>query len=194
MLLIVGLGNPGKEYALTRHNVGWLVIDEVAAQQNLSWKLQKKLQAEVAKNAEMILAKPQTYMNLSGAAVSSVVTSYELRVTNIAVIHDDIDLEFGTIRVSQNASSAGHKGVQSIIDSLSTKDFWRVRVGIHPTIAQNPSPVTRNSKTPAINTPDFVLKKFSAEEKKKLPKIIEASYKILQEFLTHCHGVKTIRV
>jgi len=196
MHLIVGLGNPGKKYTLTRHNVGWLVIDEIAKQQDLSWKLQKKLQAEVAKNEELILAKPQTFMNLSGIAVASIIKCYKLQATSykLVIVHDDIDLEFGTIRVSRNASSAGHKGVQSIIDHLGTKDFWRIRIGIRPIITQNPSLVTRHPVTHTIDTPNFVLKKFSAEEKKKLPAIIEKGVEIAQEFVANTQTVKTLRV
>ena len=116
MILIVGLGNPGKKYQDTRHNIGFRVIDKLQ-----SLNLEK-----------VILAKPKTFMNLSGKAVKNLLKTYHLKPNNLIVIHDDIDLPLGKIRIVKNRRAAGHKGVESIIKELVTKDFVRVRVGICP--------------------------------------------------------------
>lgn len=149
MKLIVGLGNPGKKYKKTRHNVGFRVVD--ALKNEISSK-------------DIILLRPETFMNNSGKAVKSLSTKYKIPTTNIIVIHDDIDLPLGTIRISKNRSSAGHKGVQSIIDELGTKDFTRVRIGIRP-------PLLRQGF--GERAQDFVLEKFSKQEEKQLKEIIK---------------------
>ncbi len=146
MILIVGLGNPGKKYKKTRHNIGFMVIDE----------LKNKVS-----NKNTILCKPQTYMNQSGKEVKSLATKYKIPTTNIFVIHDDIDLPLGTMRVSQNISSAGHKGVQSIINELESKNFTRFRIGIQPKIGK------------PQNVEKFVLEKFTKEEEKIIKQIIK---------------------
>ena len=151
MILIVGLGNPGRKYKKTRHNIGFRVIDA----------LKKAL--DVARDKEIILLKPQTYMNKSGKEVKSLATKYKIPTTNIWVIHDDIDLPLGTIRVSKNIGSAGHKGVQSIIDELRTKNFSRIRIGILPK-AGKPK-----------NVEKFVLQKFTKEEEKILSPVLPTS-------------------
>ena len=147
MILIVGLGNPGKKYKKTRHNVGFQVIDV----------LKKSL--DPAQDKGIILLKPQTYMNKSGKEVKSLITKYKIPISNLWVIHDDIDLLLGTIRVSKNVSSAGHKGVQSIIDELKTKNFSRIRIGILPKTGK------------PKNVEKFVLEKFTKEEKKIVKKV-----------------------
>ncbi len=210
MILVIGLGNPGTEYERTRHNAGFLVLDELAKQCDCAWKLQKKLQAEVVplreiprrgtKNPEMILAKPQTFMNLSGISVQAILKHYSLLTTNysLVIVHDDVDLPLGTIRVSHNASSGGHKGVQSIIDHLGTKEFWRIRVGIRPNYPASAGPRLGGGKLQTTNykldTPDFVLKKFSAEEKKKLPEILKTAAQLTQDFLEEKQKVQTIHL
>ncbi len=188
MYLIIGLGNPGEEYESTRHNVGFLAVDEFAKEQQLEWKLQKKLSAEISKNQKILLAKPQTFMNNSGVAVQFITRTYNLAPrTSLIVVHDEIDLNVGTIRISHNSSAAGHRGVQSIIDHLATKDFWRVRIGIRP--------ITRISNLESrISTPDFVLKHFSKEEKKRLPNILEAATAILTEMIEKGPTIKTVHI
>ncbi|MBI5798474.1 MAG: aminoacyl-tRNA hydrolase, partial [Candidatus Yonathbacteria bacterium] len=126
MKLIIGLGNPGEEYIGTRHNVGREVVRGLSK----DWKVEKKLFAEIAKHNDIIFALPTTYMNESGQPVQLLVTRYALRVTDLVIIHDDIDLPLGTIRISKNASAGGHNGVQSIIDALGTKEFTRLRIGV----------------------------------------------------------------
>lgn len=162
MKLIVGLGNPGRKYKKTRHNIGFMVIDE--------------LKRHIPKG-DAILLKPQTYMNNSGKEVKSLITNYKLRITDLIVVHDDIDLPFGTIRVSKDSSSAGHKGIQSIIDELGSQNFTRIRVGINPRL---------NGRQAAkkIDTEKFVLEKFTKEEKKKLKEIIEQTVEEIKNSCT----------
>src|SRR3990167_2216195 len=137
MKLIIGLGNPGKEYEKTRHNVGFLAVEKIAQDLQFSkWKMEKKLEAEVCRGfiasccEDVILAKPQTFMNLSGRAVQLLTTYYKLHTNDVLIVHDDLDLELGTLKLSYGSGSAGHNEIQSIIDTLGTKDFWRLRMGI----------------------------------------------------------------
>ncbi len=161
--LIVGLGNPGKEYEHTRHNAGFLFIDIL--ENNL-------------KNKKIILAKTQAFMNKSGAAILSLMKFYKIKPENILVVHDDIDILWGKFKLSFGRSSAGHKGVESVIKSLKTKNFWRLRIGIQ---------LSSNVKSPAyaeasagrqmsmvkIKADKIILKKFTLEELGKLDKIMK---------------------
>jgi len=136
-ILIVGLGNPGEQYANTPHNAGFLVVDSLLTTYNLQLTTNKKFKSEVAEgkigNRKIILSKPQTFMNKSGEAVKSITTYYKLLTTNsLWVIHDDVDLELGKIKVVRNRGSTGHKGVEDIMRKLKTKDFVRFRIGIRP--------------------------------------------------------------
>jgi len=144
-ILIVGLGNPGKEYQGTRHNVGHAIIDELE-KKNLN---------------DFILAKPGTFMNQSGRAVKKLIKNYKLEIKNLVVAHDDIDLPLEEFKIQKGRGAAGHKGVQSIIDELGTKDFWRVRIGICPKIGK------------PKNVDDFVLQDFTKDEEAVLKKVIE---------------------
>lgn len=132
MKLIVGLGNPGNEYSETRHNVGFMVIDELARQLGItSWK--KKSQALIAecRGAEpMVLVKPQTFMNLSGVAVGELARWYKVAVEDIVVIFDDMDLPVGRLRLRLKGGSGGHKGIESILTHLPKDNFGRIRIGI----------------------------------------------------------------
>ena len=136
MKLIVGLGNPGQEYELTPHNLGFLVIDRIATDHNVEIRSRqcKALTARTTIGQEqVVLAKPQTFMNLSGSAVRGLVSKLEVAPeTDLIVIQDELDLPFGTLRVHRGRSSAGHNGIESIIDSLGTKDFVRIRIGVAP--------------------------------------------------------------
>lgn len=177
MKLIIGLGNPGEEYEKTRHNVGFLTVEKLCEVVGgfSNWKMEKRLEAEVNRGhiasccEDVILAKPQTFMNNSGRAVQLLVTRYRLRVTDILVLHDDLDLELGTLRLSHGSGSAGHNGVQSIIDALGTKDFWRLRVGIGP------------KKGDAAK---FVLKNFSRAEQSTLKKTLAAAVHAVELMFT----------
>lgn len=166
MKLIVGLGNPEKQYANTRHNAGFLVIDKLLADCESEAKFDKKANAEVAKTTinkkRVLLAKPLTYMNNSGLAVRALLDFYKLKPENLIIIHDEKDIPLGETRVQTNRGPAGHNGVKSIIEQLGTKNFTRIRVGV--------SPADQNK---IKDTANFVLGKFTAEETKKLKKVIE---------------------
>lgn len=170
MIVIVGLGNPGKKYKNTRHNVGFMAVDEFRKENDFpNFKLSKKFSALIAKGIfngnEIILAKPQTFMNKSGVAVKKFVSSFKLQVSRIWVVHDDIDLSLGKIKIVKNRGAAGHKGVQSTINELGTKNFIRFRIGIQ-------------ARGPGLkNVESFVLQKFNKEEKKILKEVIKKTVK-----------------
>lgn len=131
--LIAGLGNPGKEYRSSRHNIGFMVVDELA--HDLEIKIGKVQQRSLVGNGKyeawhIILAKPQTFMNLSGSAISSLMRFYKIAPENLLVIHDDVDLPLGSLRLRPSGSSAGHRGMDSIIQHLHSQDFPRLRVGV----------------------------------------------------------------
>ena len=135
--LIIGLGNPGEQYAHTPHNAGFLVIDKLRAIYDLRLTIYKKLKSEVTETQvgakKIILARPQTFMNKSGEAVLAIIKNYKLKAkSSLWIIHDDIDLELGQIKIVRNRGSAGHKGVEDIIKKLKTQDFVRFRIGIRP--------------------------------------------------------------
>ena len=140
MKVIVGLGNPGKKYENTRHNVGFLAMDRIVNKMakrdiKIVFKLDKKFEAETAKvklgSEDIVLVKPQTFMNLSGKAVKKIVDFYKIDTEkDLIVVYDDVDIPLGKTRIRSEGSSAGHKGLQSIIDELGTDRFIRVRIGI----------------------------------------------------------------
>jgi len=160
MHLIVGLGNPGEEYKLTRHNMGFLVADELAKQFGISFKLSKTLNAEIAKSETAILCKPQTFMNASGEAVKAATRKFNIPPEKILVVSDDADLLFGEIRVRESGSSGGHNGLQSIMDQFPGANIPRVRIGIG------------RSDNPNIPLDAWVLSKWTPDETQKLPDII----------------------
>lgn len=154
MKLIVGLGNPGKKYEQTRHNTGFLVIDKVAEKLNTQFsqtKFQSFYTVVVFNNEQVMLLKPQTYMNLSGEAVSAAVRFFKIKHEDILVITDDLDLPVGKIRVRASGSAGGQKGLKSIMDHLSDFNIPRLRVGI--------------GKNPQIDTVDYVLGKVEPEHR-----------------------------
>jgi len=162
MILIVGLGNPGPKYKFTRHNIGFRVIDEFFIKNrdvhNFSdFKFEKKFQALIAEgkfnNKKIILAKSQTFMNLSGKGAKLLIAFYKLPIDNLWIIHDDIDIPLGKIRIVKSRGAAGHRGIESIIRELKTKDFVRFRIGIQPKSGKPKNPEK------------FVLEKFKGEEK-----------------------------
>ena len=136
MKLIVGLGNPGIEYQFTPHNLGFLAIDRIANDCGVEIRNRqcRALTARVTIGAEQVLlAKPETYMNLSGIAVRELLTKHELNpATDVVVIYDELDLPLGTIRIRQRGSSAGHNGMESVIGALGTQEFLRIRLGVTP--------------------------------------------------------------
>ncbi len=158
MILIVALGNPEPEYAGTRHNLA------VAALKPLALDSESKFDSLISKpypRSEVLLAFPQTFMNESGKSVSQVKNFYKIPDENIWVVHDDVDLPFGTVRVSFNSSAAGHRGVQSVIEAIGTQNFWRIRMGI-------------GRPANSIPTDAYVLQKFTPEEKNKLNSITDS--------------------
>jgi len=165
MNLVIGLGNPETRYRYTRHNIGFMVLEEIAARWEVPLK-QKSFNALwnrgkiTGKN--VLLAMPQTYMNLSGNSVRALLAFFKVDVANLIVIHDDLDLPFGKIRLKVGGGDAGHKGLKSIIASLGSADFMRVRMGIG-----KPS-----EKTPVE---DYVLQKFNSDESALLEQIIQSA-------------------
>jgi PTH1 family peptidyl-tRNA hydrolase len=170
MKIIVGLGNPGKKFEKTRHNLGFMVLDRFAEKNKFpKFKIKKEFLATVSEKKigeeKIILVKPQTFMNNSGIAIKRILkklrtSNVEHLTSNLWVIHDDLDIPFRKIKISFGRGSAGHKGVQSIIDELKTKNFFRFRVGIKP-------------KQNYISIENFVLGKFDKNERKILKEIIE---------------------
>jgi len=147
--IIIGLGNPGKKFENTRHNVGFMAIDKFAEKNNFpDFKLQKKSNALVSENSNITLVKPQTFMNESGRAVKKI--SENSPSVNLIVVHDDIDLPVGKIKIVKDRGSAGHKGVESIIQNIGNENLIRIRIGI--ALEKN------------VDAKKIVLKKFSEEE------------------------------
>lgn len=181
MKIIVGLGNIGKEYEKTRHNCGFMVLDEFAKNfEDLEWKEEPKFKAIIAKTEyegeKLLLVKPATFMNLSGQAVSKILSFYKEPVENLIVISDDIDLPLGKIRIREKGSAGTHNGLKSIIESLLGRDrFTRIRVGIE-------SRGEETSKKQDITS--FVLGKFTKEELLKLTPAIKESVETLKNSLT----------
>lgn len=161
--LVVGLGNPGKQYKKTRHNAGFMVIDELMTKLRIThYELRKKFDSEIIdikNNQRIILAKPQTFMNNSGAAVAKIARFYRLPLDRIFIVYDDIDLPLGILRVRQNGGSGGHNGAQSIIDALGSNAFPRFRLGVGPV-------------PPGIDPADFVLSPFAKDEQKTAEELI----------------------
>lgn len=160
MRIIIGLGNPEAKYEKTRHNIGFRIIDTLRNKLSFEdWKLNKKLNCFISQEKNLILAKPTTFMNNSGLAVKLISDYFKINPQDILIIHDEIDLPFGEMKIQEGRGSAGHNGVQSIIDHLGTKDFLRLRIGI------------KNEQ--AVNLEQFVLENFSQEEEKQIETIIE---------------------
>lgn len=161
--LVVGLGNPGPKYADTRHNVGFAVVDRLAARAGTRFKAHRGL-ADVAETrlagARVVLAKPRSYMNVSGGPVASVLRYYGVPVSELVVVHDDLDLGFGTIRLKRGGGEGGHNGLRSISQSLGSRDYLRVRFGI--------------GRPPGrIDPADHVLRRFSAGERAEVDLAVE---------------------
>lgn len=183
--LIVGLGNPEKEYFETRHNSGFLFLDFLAKELEASdFQLEKKLLSEVAagklNDQKVILAKPQTFVNKSGEAVKKIKTYYQIPLENILVVHDDLDVPFGLTKLSPGSGAGGHKGVKSIIGQLKTENIRRLKIGLANSKLKNARRQKSDEKRKAMVT-DFVLSKFTPSEKTELKKIFkEAGGKVSQ--------------
>lgn len=192
MLLIIGLGNPGEKYKKTRHNAGFIIADELQKKWNFpEFKFNKKFDSEMTEGVilsvilsesalggeaegsranispnenKLILAKPQTFMNRSGEAARKIMDFYKLTPENIIIIHDDLDIEIGKYKISKDLSSAGHKGVQAVINNIGTQDFKRIRMGVEK---EGGRENRRN-----ISGDDFVLQNFEEEEAEKLKRLV----------------------
>lgn len=188
MKLIVGLGNPGLKHEKTRHNFGFMVLDALFKNYSSAkdkFVQEKKFHSEIAeinwqpkkgKEEKIILAKPLTYMNGSGAAVSSLAGFYKIDPSNVWIIHDEVDLPLGAMKIRFAGSSAGHKGVQSVINNLKTDKFWRFRMGIGSQKSK-----TQDKKIKPID--DYVLGKFSEGEKGKAREMIKKGAKAIEDAL-----------
>jgi peptidyl-tRNA hydrolase, PTH1 family len=171
--IVVGLGNPGREYAATRHNLGFMVVDDVARRHAGSERrnrFRSDLVEVFAKGEKIVLLKPRTYMNLSGSAVREAVNWYKTSLDDLLVVVDDIDLPFGSIRLRAKGGSGGHNGLKSIIAELGTDEFARMRIGI----GRGPGHATRQ-----------VLSRFTSEEERVLPSVIEAAADCALEWERH---------
>lgn len=157
---VIGLGNPGYEYSETRHNIGFMVIDSLRKHLGCSGK-QEKCFSHIynCKQYDVLLVKPQTYMNLSGNAVLNLIKDYKLSPQEILVVYDDLDLPLGTVKLRKSGSSGGHRGIKSIIEKIRTEEFPRLRVGIG-----------RPERKEEV--PDYVLSPFSSSEKLVVERVI----------------------
>ena len=173
--LLVGLGNPGREYVGTRHNFGFMLIDRVAVRLNArGLKVQSKAIVTDAKYEErkLILAKPQTFMNLSGQSVQGLVHFYKVPLTNVMILSDDLDIPFGTIRIRAAGGPGGQRGLSSILEKLGTKDIPRLRLGI--------------GRPPGRMEPaDYVLQNFSKDEQQTLSEVLDHAAQAVFAFVTH---------
>lgn len=169
MKMIVGLGNPGKQYERTRHNSGFMAIDKVAEKLNLNID-KKEFAALTAKNNQVILVKPQTYMNNSGEAVSQIMKYYHVDINDLLIIYDDLDLKYGQLRLRLKGSSGGHNGIKSIINYIHSENFKRIRIGIE--------------KNPLIETADYVLGKVEKDKQQLFDDSIEKASQAAIEFIT----------
>lgn len=174
MKLLICLGNPGEEYKNTRHNTGFMFADKLAEQIGASFSNEVKFKSQIAKgeykNEAIWIVKPQTYMNLSGEALSAIKNFYKTEIKNLFVVYDDISLDLGKIRFRAKGSDGGHNGIKSIINHAKTQEFDRLKIGIGP----QPS---------FIKSEDFVLQNFSIEQKNILCDTIKLS---VDAFLSYC--------
>ncbi len=174
MIIIIGLGNPEEKFKDTRHNIGFEVLDKIKGENDFpDFAFSKKFNAQISKGIlnqeKTILAKPQTFMNSSGKSAKALTQYY--KKAKLIIVHDDIDILLGKVKFSKDSGSAGHRGVESIIDNLGTKDFMRLRIGIVP-IKGKPK-----------ETEKFVLKKFTKKEKETIQKIIEEISKTVKKLI-----------
>lgn len=171
MKLIVGLGNPGKDYEKTRHNIGFFILDQYL--NDVDWKKEKDAYIYETKRGreKIIFLKPQQYMNLSGIAVKKYLKYYKINIDNLLVIYDDIDLEIGKVKEKSNSGSGGHNGVQSIIDYLGTNEFKRIKIGV--------------SKNNLIDTKDYVLGKFLKKEREIINEIMPTIFEKIEKFINN---------
>ena len=170
MKLIVGLGNPGKFYENTRHNIGFMVLDHFANTNNWRSKWNALYIETMVNNEKVLLIKPETYMNLSGNALIEFVNFYKINLADVLVIQDDLDLPFCTYKLKTNSSAGGHNGIKSIIDRLGSNNFARLKIGI--------------SNNKEMDTKDYVLGHFNKEEMNLLEELYPTFCNIITSFIT----------
>lgn len=174
--LLVGLGNPEPRYEKTRHNAGFMFLDQYATKYGATFSNSKNMQAHVCKfralGHDLILAKPTTYMNLSGQAVASILNFYKIEKSNLMVIHDEVALNLGRIRLARGGGSAGNHGIESIMACIGSKEFNRLRLGVGP----DPGGAIRA---------DYVLSNFPAEQQELLMKVLAVSTEAAETWLLH---------
>jgi PTH1 family peptidyl-tRNA hydrolase len=174
--LVVGLGNPGSSYAKTRHNVGQMVADELASRSGSGWKSAKQAKADLVETrisgVRAVLAKPRSYMNESGGPVAGLLKFFKVEPDTLIVIHDELDIGYGTLRVKFGGGDNGHNGLKSVRKSLDTGDYYRVRFGVgRPPGRQDPT--------------DFVLNEFSSAERKDLPFSVDRTADAVESLMTN---------
>lgn len=191
MKLIVGLGNPGEKYEKTKHNLGFVVVEQFLkdfeSTRDTVWQDNKKFKSDIAEIEwqpkhgsleRIILSKPKTYMNNSGMAVVLISKFYKIPPEDILIIHDELDLPLGSMKIRLGGASAGHNGVASIIESLGTDKFWRIRLGIG--IEKN---IEKIAKHTVKNTEDYVLSTFAGGEKGKVKNLVKNATAAIKEIL-----------
>ncbi|KPJ71083.1 hypothetical protein AMJ51_00100 [Microgenomates bacterium DG_75] len=179
MKLIVGLGNPGKKYRNTRHNIGFMVLDGLLGKLTpvgeTVWQQSKKFNSLIAKIDDIILVKPQTFMNASGIAVAKIASYYHIEPVEIWVVHDEVDLPLGKIRIRKGGGTAGHRGLESIIEQLGTGGFVRFRLGIG-----HPREVAKSMRKREKLVEKYVLSRFSLKEKSAVKQMVKKGVKAIQ--------------
>lgn len=179
MKLIVGLGNPGEKYEGTRHNLGFEVLDEFRRKGEFgNWKKEDKFKSEIIKSNDLVLVRPLTYMNLSGLAVAKLAKYYKIDPKDIVVIHDELDLLLGHIKIRLGGSDAGHHGLESIIGNLGTDKFIRVRLGIGAE-----KTLSGEHKKVAFNAEHFVMELFLPRERHNVKHVTKLALKALEVIL-----------
>jgi PTH1 family peptidyl-tRNA hydrolase len=163
--LVIGLGNPGDDYAATRHNIGFMAVDEIAARANAPWK--KKFRGLIATAGSTLLLKPQTFMNLSGESAVEALQFYQLKPENVIVFHDDLDLSAGVVRIKQGGGAGGHNGLKSL-DTHIGQNYWRVRLGIGRPMTEQGEAVKGDAVT------NYVLNPFSKADRQWLSPLVDA--------------------
>lgn len=186
MKIIVGLGNPGEKYEKTRHNIGFMVVDQILKNfesvKDTVWTNESKFKSDIAeitwqpkhgKAEKVILVKPKTYMNNSGMAVNLITSFYKLLSTDLWVIHDDVDLKLGTVRIRLGGGSAGHRGIESLLQHMPDGNFWRVRLGIG----------RPEEKAGTKGVEEFVVGDFTHQEHAKVRELLAHAAKAVEDGL-----------
>ncbi len=193
MKIIVGLGNPGKKYEKTRHNIGFMVLDQLLKNyesvKETTWTDEPKFKADITEitwqpqhgEAEkVLLVKPKTFMNNSGMAVHLLTSFYKISSTDLWVVHDDVDLKLGAVRIRRGGGSAGHRGIESILEQIPDGNFWRIRLGIgRPSTMAHGTWQTANTK----GIDDFVVGTFTHEEHAKIRELIPHASRAITDAL-----------